>query len=170
LGSGAPEISDMPEFVSIPLSYSGDKNAEYGYAIPAIVKFIQKHVRVLDNNRFFINLFDLKYYNISKNFRDKALLLSKEHMAEEVGTLFKIKAAYPNYVELLTIQTLEERLTQNPENTLFLHHVGPGDMTAAGKCFEMIFDTEGTLYYYNHRQITNANEDGFTKKDLRRIR
>jgi hypothetical protein len=170
LGSGAPEISDMPEFVSIPLAYSDDKNAEYGYAIPAIVKFIQRHVRVLENKRFLIKLFDLKYYNISKDFRDKALLLSKEHMADEVGTLFKIKDAYPNYVELLTIQTLEERLTGNPENTLFLHHVGPGDLAGVGKCFEMIFDVEGNLYYYNHRQITNATEDGFNKKDLKRIR
>jgi hypothetical protein len=91
-------------------------------------------------------------------------------LAEEVGTLFKIKAAYPNYVELLTVQTLEERLAQNPENTLFLHHVGPGNLTSAGKCFEMIFDVEGTLYYYNHRQITNASEDEFNKKDLKRIR
>ncbi|MEX0982787.1 MAG: hypothetical protein WD577_05410 [Bacteroidales bacterium] len=170
LGSGTPEISDMPEFVSIPLAYSDDKNAEYGYAIPAIVKFIQRQVRVLDNKRFFISLFDLKYHNFSKNFRDKALLLSEEHMAEEVGTIYKIKAVYPNYVELLTIQTLEEKLAQNPENTLFLHHVGPGGLTAAGKCFEMIFDVEGTLYYYNHRQITNASEDGFNEKDLKRIR
>jgi len=170
LGSGAPEISDMPEFVSIPLSYAGDKNAEYGYAVPAMVKFIQRHVRLLDNKRLFISLLDLKYYNFSKNFRDKALLLCEEHMAEEVGTLFKIKEAYPNYVELLTIPVLEERLAKNPENTLFLHHVGPGDLTRVGKCFEMIFDVEGNLYYYNHRQITNASEDGFNKKDLRRIR
>ncbi len=170
LGSGAPEISDMPEFVSIPLSYSGDKNAEYGYAIPAMVKFIQRHVRLLDNKRLFISLLDLKYYNYSSKFRDKALLLCEEHMAEEVGTLFKIKEAYPSYVELLTIPLLEEKLETNPENTLFLHHVGPGELTRVGKCFEMIFDTEGNLYYYNQRQITNASEDGFNKKDLRRIR
>jgi len=56
---------------------------------------------------------------------------------------------------------LEERIASYPENTLFLHHVGPGELLRVGKCFEMIFDIEGNLYYYNHCQITIASEDGF---------
>ena len=43
-------------------------------------------------------------------------------------------------------------------------------MQRAGKCFEMIFDVEGNLYYYNSRKITNDNEDGFNLKDFNHIR
>ena len=53
---------------------------------------------------------------------------------------------------------------------LFLFHVGPPQNTGAGKCFEMIFDTEGNLYYYNFRKITNDNADGFNLNDFKKIR
>ncbi|MEX0987416.1 MAG: hypothetical protein WD052_08065 [Bacteroidales bacterium] len=170
LGSGAAEIVDMPEFCSLPLSYAGDDNAVYSYAVPSIVRFMQRHVRALDNRRALIKLLGLKYYNHSENFRDKALLLNEEKLAEEISTLYKVREVYPNYVEVLSTEKMEERLSLEPENTVFLHHVGPDNKSGAGKCFEMIFDVEGNLYYYNYRQITNAVEDGFTKKDLKKIR
>jgi hypothetical protein len=47
--------------------------------------------------------------------------------------------------------------------------VGPQKDAGAGKCFEMIFDKDGNMYYYNSRKITNDNPDGFNLKDFNHI-
>jgi exonuclease I len=48
LGDASGVLKNMPEFCSIPLSYAGDTGADYEYAIPAIVKFMQIHVKILN--------------------------------------------------------------------------------------------------------------------------
>jgi hypothetical protein len=170
MGSTANDITSMPELFSIPLSYSDDSHIECGYVIPAIVKFMQKHAKNLEKKRLFILLNGLKYYNGSADFKDKVLLLNKDGMASDADTPEKIKTVYPSYVKLLTTSEIQEELATNPVNTLFQYHVGPAQNTGAGKCFEMIFDVEGNLCYYNYRKITNDNEDGFNLKDFYQIR
>ena len=91
-------------------------------------------------------------------------------MAPNVNSPEKIKNVYPYNVKLLSIAEIKEELAANPENTLFHFHVGPPMDTGAGKCFEMIFDKEGNLYYYNFRKITNDNGDGFNLNDFNKIR
>jgi hypothetical protein len=170
LGDVATNMTDMPELCSIPISYSDDNDNDFEYAIPAIVKFMQKHARNLEYNRFFISLKGLTFYNKAAGFRSKGLLLNKEMMASNADSPEKIKAAYPFYVKLLTSEEIQEELVSNPSNALFLFHVGPTKNSAAGKCFEMIFDVEGNLYYYSSRRITNDNENGFNIKDFYAIR
>jgi hypothetical protein len=166
----ANDITNMPELCSIPISYFNDNDTDYGYVIPAIVKFMQQHAKNLEKKRFLISLNGLKYYNGSSDFKDKVLLLNKDKMASNASTLEKIKTVYPSYVKLISTSEIETELSANPANTLFNFHVGPAQNTGAGKCFEMIFDVEGKLYYYNYRKITNDNEDGFNLKDFNRIR
>jgi hypothetical protein len=170
LGDGAYEVTNMPEICSIPLSYSDDNNMDYGYAIPAIVKFMQKHAKKLETKRFSILLDGLKYYNGSRDFKGKMLLLNKDMMAPDADSPEKIKAVYPYYVKLLSTSEIEAELTANPANTMFNFHVGPMNASGAGKCFEMIFDIEGNLCYYNSREITNDNKDGFNLKDFYHMR
>ena len=170
LGGYAAEVDDMPELGSLPISYTGDEEPDYGYAIPAMVQFLQRHVRVLENKRLCIKVAGLKHYNHFKKFRGKALLLNEEMMAPDAETLFKVRDVYPNYVEMLSSGEIRQELKEDPDYKLFLYHVGPGASTAAGKSFEMIFDAKGHLYYYNSRDVTNEKKDGFTRKDLRRIR
>jgi hypothetical protein len=166
LGDAANDLTKMPELCSIPLSYSDDFNNDYDYVIPAIVKFMQKHVKNLENERFLISLNGLKYYNRSTGFKDKVLLFNKDMMASDADSPEKINTVYPYYVKLLSASEIQEELSTNPANALFHFHVGPAQNSGAGKCFEMIFDVEGNLYYYNYRKITNDNEDGFNLKDF----
>lgn len=166
LGDASNNMTKMPELCSIPISYNGDNSADYAYAIPAIVKFMEKHVKVLEEKHFMIFLKGLKYYNVPANYKDKVLLLNKDKMAWNADSPDKIKAVYPYYLKLLTISEIKEAISTNPANTLFMFHVGPQENEGAGKCFEMIFDVEGNLYYYNYRMITNDNEDGFNLKDF----
>jgi hypothetical protein len=170
LGDASSNLTRMPELCSIPLSYIDDNLTDYEYVIPAIVKFMQKHVLNLEEDRFIISLKGLKYYNSTTGFKDKVLLFNKEMMATNANSPEKIKTAYPYYVKLITAEEIQQELLSNPTNALFHFHVGPNKNTAAGKCFEMIFDLDGNLYYYNSRKITNDNEDGFNLKDFKLLR
>jgi hypothetical protein len=170
LGDPKANLTRMPELCSIPLSYSGDNVTDYEYVIPAIVKFIQKHAKNLEKNRLMISLKGLKYYNGSAGFQDKVLLLNKDGMALYVDTPDRIKTVYPYYIKLLTASEIQQELSTNPTNALFHFHVGPTENSGSGKCFEMIFDVEGNLHYYNFRKITNDNKDGFNLNDFKNIR
>jgi hypothetical protein len=170
LGDSAWDMTNMPELCSFPISYSDDNSMNYGYAIPSIIKFMQIHAKNLETKRFFISLNGLKYYNVSGAFKDKVLLLNKDMMAPDADSPEIIKTAYPNYVKLLSTSEIEKELSTNPTNTVFNFHVGPTQNSGAGNCYEMIFDVEGNLYYYNYRKITNVNEDGFNLKDFSQIR
>jgi len=168
LGDASGNLTKMPEFCSIPLSYSGDLDADYEYAIPAIIKFMQIHLRNLEKDRLPISINGLKYYN-KTGFKDKVLLLNKEKMASTVDSPEKIKAVYPYDFRLFSTSEIQEKLASSPINTLFHFHVGPPQGAGAGKCFEMLFNVEGNLFYYNFRKITNDNPDGFNLNDFNNI-
>ena len=170
MGAPVNDMTDMPELCSIPLAYADDTNMDYGYAIPSIIKFMQKHANNLETKRFLISLYGLEYYNGSSKFKDKVLLLNKYMMASNANSLDQIKSVYPYYVKLLTTSEIQTELESKPINTLMLFHVGPTLHSGSGKCFEMIFDVEGNLYYYHYRKITNDNEDGFNLNDFGRLR
>jgi len=169
LGGISDNLTRMPEFCSLPISYSGDNEADYEYVIPAIVKFIQIHMKNLEKDRFSISLNGLKYYN-KTGFKDKVFLLNKDKMASNADSPEKIKTGSPYYVKFLTSAEIQKELTVNPTNTLFHFHVGPPKDAGAGKCFDMLFDVEGNLYYYSSRKITNNNPDGFNLNDFKNIR
>lgn len=170
LGDKAKDITNMPELCCLPISYSDDDNIDYGYAIPALIKFMQIHVKNLEKKRFMILLKGLKYYNGSDCFHYQALLLNENMMAPDANSQDKIKSVYPHFFMLLNTKQIEEEIPKKPTNTLFLFHVGPAKNSGSGKCFEMIFDVEGNLYYYNYRKITNDNPDGFNLKNFSHIR
>jgi hypothetical protein len=170
LGDVTTNLTKMPELCSIPLSYSDDNISDYEYVIPAMVKFMQKHARNLEDKRLIISLKGLKYYNGKAGFKDKVLLFNKDMMSSDANLPERIKSAYPYYVKLITPSEIQQELVASPTNALFHFHVGPNKNTGAGKCFEMIFDVEGNLYYYNSRKVTNDNEDGFNLKDFNHLR
>ena len=169
LGDPSGNLTKMPEFCSVPLSYSGDNDTDYEYIIPTVVKFMQIHVKNLETDRLPISLNGLKYYN-KTGFTDKVLLLNSEKMASNADSPEKIKAVCQNKIKLLSTKELQSELAANPKNSLFHFHVGPPEGAGAGRCFEMLFDSDGNLYYYNFRKITNINPDGFNLNDFNNIK
>ncbi len=169
LGDESTDLTNMPEICSFPISYSNDNTMDIKYVIPAMIKFMQKHAINLETKRFDILLKGLKFYNGSSGFKDKVLLLNKNVMALDADSPEKIKTAYPYYVKLLSSDEIEKEIASDPANVLFNFHVGPLQENGAGQCFEMIFDANGNLYYYNSRKITNENKDGFNLHDFRQL-
>ena len=168
LGDASGNLTKMPEFCSVPISYSGDLDADYEYVIPSIIKFMQIHVKNLEKDRFPISLNGLKYYN-KTGYKDKVLLLNKDKMAPNANSPEKIKVVSQYKVKLLSTSEIQKELSAGPANTLFHFHVGPPQDGGAGKCFEMLFDVDGNLYYFNFRKITNDNPDGFNLNDFNNI-
>lgn len=170
LGDKSTDLTNMPELCSFPVSYSDDNTTDFAYAIPAMVKFMQKHALNLETNRFRIFLRGLKFYNGSSTLRNKVLLLNKNSLTLDANTPEKIKTAYRYTVKLLSIDEIKKELATDPPHVVFNFHVGPAQESGSGKCFEMIFDIYGNLYYYNSRNITNANKDGFNLNDFSQLR
>lgn len=169
LGDASGILAKMPEYCSIPLTYSGDNATDYEYIMPSVVKFMQIHVKNLEKDRLSISLSGLKFYNKS-GYTGKVLLLNKEKIAANADSPDKIRKVYPGSFKLLSITEIQKEVAANEADMLFLFHVGPPQNSGSGKCFEMIFDTEGNLYYYNFRKITNDNTDGFNLNDFKKIR
>jgi hypothetical protein len=90
-------------------------------------------------------------------------------MAPNADSPEKIKAVCEYKVRLLSTSEIQKELSGSPVNTLFHFHVGAPQDGGAGKCFEMLFDVEGNLYYFNFRKITNDNPDGFNLNDFKSI-
>ncbi len=169
LGDPSGNLTKMPEFCSVPLAYSGDLETDYEYVIPYVIKFMQIHVKNLEKDHLVISISGLKYYN-KTGFKDKVLLLNKDKMAPNADSPEKIKAIYPYGFKLLSVEEIQKELSDSPADKLLHFHVGPFQDTGAGKCFEMLFDNDGNLYYYNSRKITNANPDGFNQNDFNQIK
>jgi hypothetical protein len=169
LGDPSGNLTKMPEFCSVPLSYSGDNDADYEYIIPMVIKFMQIHVKNIEKDRLPISINGLRYYN-KTGFKEKVILFNKDKMASNADSPDKIKAVSEYKVKLLTIEDIQKEMEANQLNTLIHFHIGPPKDAGAGKCFEMLFDTEGNLYYYNFRKITNDNPDGFNLGDFNNIK
>ena len=169
LGDPSGNLTKMPEFCSVPISYSGDNDADYEYIVPIVVKFMQIHVKNLEKDRLPISLNGLRYYN-KTGFRDKILVLNKEKMAPNADSPEKIRAVSQYKVKLLSVDEIQKEITSNTANSLYHFHVGPPEDGAAGRCFEMLFDADGNLYYYNFRKITNDNPDGFNVNDFNNLK
>ena len=169
LGDPSGNLTKMPELCSVPLSYSGDNDADYEYIIPAIIKFMQIHVKNLEKDRLPISINGLRYYN-KTGFNEKVLILNKDKMAANADSPDKIKAVSQYKVKLLSAEEIQKEMEANPPNALFHFHVGPAKDAGAGKSFDMLFDIDGNLYYYNFRKITNDNPDGFNLNDFNNIK
>ena len=96
LGDPSGNLTRMPEFCSVPISYSGDNEADYEYIIPIIVKFMQIHIKNLEKDRLPISLNGLKYYN-KTGFTEKVLMLNKDKMASSVDSPEKIMSVCKHF-------------------------------------------------------------------------
>ena len=169
LGDPSGNLSRMPEFCSIPVVYFGDSDTDFEYVIPIAIKFMQIHFVNLEKDRLGISINGLRYYN-KTGFKDKVLVFNKDRMAPSADSPDKIKAVCENRIKLLSVDEIQKEIESNPPNTLYHFHVGPVPGMGAGRCFEMLFDSDGNLYYYNFRKITNDNPDGFNLNDFRNIK
>jgi len=172
LGADVKYIGEMPEFCSIPLSYSKVEEPRYPAKLGIMLTFMQDHVNRIAGDIKAVGLKNLSYYNRYANqVKDKILLVTSADLAGEVNTLKKIQATYPHDVRLVSEEEVVEAIENKAPNTIIVHKVGPENTNKSGWCYKAFFGTEDSkLYFFDHHTVSEKRPDGLLEKDFRRLR
>ena len=113
----------------------------------------------------------LKYYNkYIPDVQNKTILVKEEDLSPEISTIDKIKAIYPNKIEIVSEDDIIKAIENKAPNTLILHKVGPVGDRNSGYCFKMLIGTDDSnMYYYNQHMIDKCNPNGLLPADLKRL-
>lgn len=170
LGDTASNISDMPEFAAIPLSYAEDYSVDFGYAVIPMVLFVQQHVKNMQNKYLMISMSTLKYYNLNtRKINNNELFLDTADIAPELRDKDMFRENYRGVFKFISKEKLEKTIDPNDPDMLFLHVVKPPYEMDKGRIFKMVFGADGQLYYYNYHYIDEETFTGFLPGDLKRI-
>lgn len=171
LGDTAKDIGQMPELCAVPLSYTGNFLADYGYAIPTILRFIQQHVRKTDYDYTLVSLNKHRYYNRNtKALNDKTLYLDQTNTNSAELTPEKVKTVYTWRLEVLDNDKFKSLVEKPASDFAFLYMVGPGDDQEAGRCFKYIFGPDGSAYYFDASLITAKNKCVWGLSDFKKMK
>jgi hypothetical protein len=170
-GKNVNKLGENPEICAVPLSFAGVDDLEYSYKLGAILKFMQKHAQMISMDPSLTGRKYLKYYNkYIPEVLNKKILIKQEDLVPEIATIEKIKAIYPNKIEIVTEDDIMKAIENKTPNTLILHKVGPVGDRNSGYCFKMLIGTEDSnMYYYNQHMIDKGNPNGLLPADLKRL-
>ena len=169
LGGPYRDFNSMPQLATFPLSYHGDPDANYTYKLPVFLKFVQRHIEITHNDPKLNDKNILKYYrNNMKNLKNKTLLVSRDQLDLDVSTLSEIKRYYPGEVKITDDDEIERRIKANDTTFVFVHIVGvPEDVKSKlARCYKVILDVNGNLYYYGWHRVDNKYGNALLKSDF----
>jgi hypothetical protein len=171
MGAPSDDLTDMPELLSLPLAYTGVDEDNYVDKLPLMIRFAQLHLDRLKTARTPRLVYNLKNYSdISKELKNKTLLVKESDLSEEVNSLEKIQKEYPGTVKIVTSEEMVQAIETQAPNTAILHQIGPGEDENSGRSYREIFGTDDArLYYYNHQAITQRRPAGMLARDFRLI-
>jgi hypothetical protein len=170
-GKDVNKLGEMPEICAIPLSFAGEDDLEYSYKLGAILSFMQKHAQMISDDPSLTGRKYLKYYNkFIPDVLNKTILVKQEDLVPEIATLDKIKAIYPNKIEIVPEDDIVKAIENKTPDVLILHKVGPVGERKSGYCFKMLIGTDdANMYYYNQHIIDKTNQNGLLPADLKRL-
>jgi hypothetical protein len=171
MGDQSPVLSDMPEMVNIPLSYSEVDEDAYITKLGLIIRFVEWHINNMKEAKNHEYLRKLNYYNkYIKEIKTKTLLVQEEDLAEDVNTLDKIQAIYKYDVKIVTADEMEKAIEEKTPNTVVLHQISPSEEDTEGRSYHYILGTDDAkMYYFNFFTITEKKPTGFSAKDFKRL-
>jgi hypothetical protein len=170
-GKNVNKLGEMPEICAIPLSFAGEDDLEYSYKLGAILSFMQKHAERISEDPSLTGRKYLKYYNkFIPEILSKTILVNQADLVPEIATIEKIKAIYPDKIEIVSEEDIVKAIENKTPNTLILYKVGPVGDRNSGYCFKMLIGTDdANMYYYNQHMIDKANPNGLLPADLKRL-
>ena len=171
LGDNVKTIAEMPEFCSIPLSYSEGDEMIYIYKLGIMIRFIQEHVKLIAKDPTVTSLRYLKYYNQNApTVKDKVFLVAEDDLSEEVNTISRIKDFYPYEVQIVSHQDIENAIKNKQQNRVILHKVGPEGQRKTGRNYKIVFGADDAkIYFFNYHVINPKRPDGFLGRDFKRL-
>ncbi|MDX9929527.1 MAG: hypothetical protein RBS37_06720 [Bacteroidales bacterium] len=172
LGKKVRNLEEMPEFCAIPLDFAGeDADAEYGYKMGLLLKFIQQHARLVIDNPKTPGVRYLKYYNqFVPDIAGKTILAREEDMEASISNREEIGKIYNQPFMLVAEEEIRNAITGKRPNTLILHKVGPAEELLGAYVFKMLIGADDArMYYFNTHKIDQKNPNGFLPADLKRL-
>ncbi len=171
LGGDYQFINQMPDIAQVPIAYDGLEEEYYAYKLGMLVRFLQNHIKLTQENPDLNSKNILKYYykNITADVKEKTLYVTKGDLAKGFG-MKEVKAIYPHKVELVTKDKIEEAIDNHDKNIVFVHKVGPEGSKRKARCFNTIVGAaDAKMYYFSWHMISDKKPEGLTKKDWQKL-
>ena len=171
LGESDTKVRDMPDLISIPLSYARVEEASYAYKMDAFIRFVQDHVNLMRQNPSLIAKNPLGYYNKNtKSLAGKTLLVRKTDLQNTVDSEAKIKKVYPYKVKVVSEEQIMEAIERQDPDVVFLHKVGPEGGNFKARCYKIIVGAaDSQFYYFDYHTISKATPDRLLLKDFKKM-
>ncbi len=169
LGKNVHSITDMPDLSSIPLSYLRVEDDSYAYKMEGFIRFIQEHVKIVNQNPKIISSNMFKYYNKNtKSLVNKELYVVKEDLAPDANTSSKIKRVYPYPVKIVTQEEIAKAIENKDPKVVFLHKVGPEGTRYKARCYKIVIGAaDSQFYYFDWHMVSLKKRDGLLLKDFK---
>jgi hypothetical protein len=171
LGGDYFSINQMPDIVSVPVAYNNVDEDSYNYKLGILVRFIQNHVRLINEHPEIISANIFKHYNDNKgDVKTKTLYLIAEELEPAINSRARISKIYPYNFKLVTTEEIKDAITSRDENVVFLHKVGPEGTRLDARCYKVLIGAgDANFYYFDYHMINDKKPDGFLQDDLKKI-
>lgn len=173
MGAAVKKLTDMPDVCSVPLSYFGVPEDNYIYKIEGLIRFMQAHIKLIDQNPALIknNIYD--YYNKNtKDVKTKELWVVENDLEKTTRELVKIRKNYPFTVKVVTADNIEKAIAEKNTNVVYLHKVGPDGTRLQARCYKILLGAgDDQAYYYEVHTISKSDGegDGLLDSDFKKI-
>lgn len=170
-GSAVSHVTDMPEIISVPLSYAKLDDQSYSYKVEAITRFLQQHILAMKNDPSILKSDMLEPY--SKNasqIKTKELWLTEKDLEKNLRTLANQRKVYPYTIKIVNPEDIEAAIAAKNPDVLFVHKVGPEGQRMQERIYKMVFSaSDGTLYYFDMHRVSSSKSDGILESDLKKM-
>lgn len=170
MGAAVKKITDMPDICSLPLGYKDVPEDSYVYKIEGIIRFMQNHIKLIDQNPTLIkkNIFD--YYNKNtKDVKNKELWVVEDDLEKETRELAKIRKNYAYTVKVVTADNIEKAIAEKNPNVIYLHKVGPSGTRLQARCYKILLGASDDQMYYFDFHDSKSDGDGFLGSDFKKV-
>ncbi len=174
MGKEKTKVNTMPDLISIPLAYASIEDQNYVYKMSAFVRFIQRHVKMIQDNPSLLKKVGdspLLYYNKNiKSLKSKTLYLIKEDLEKNMQSESAVAAIYPHKFKFVTKEEIAAAIDKGEKDVVFLHKVGPEVAKYNTRCFKMIIGADDSeVYYFDYHNIDKKTPDRLLKSDFKKM-
>lgn len=171
MGQEKTKVNDLPDLISVPLSYASNEDQDYAYKLSCFVRFIQKHVELMLLEPKLISATPLQQYSKSaKSLKGKTLLIKKEDLPKDLRTKEAFAKVYPNNFEFADETEITTAIDNQKYNYVFLHKVGPTIAKYNTRCFKLIMGTDDSeVYYFDYHMIDKKTPNVLLESDLKKM-
>lgn len=170
MGAAVKKITDMPDICSLPLAYKDVPEDSYVYKIEGLIRFMQEHIKLIEQNPALIkkNIFD--YYNKNtKDVKNKELWVIEDDLEKETRELAKIRKNYAYTVKVVTADNIEKAIAEKNPNVIYLHKVGPSGTRLQARCYKILIGASDDQMYYFDFHDAKSDGDGFLSSDFKKV-